>query len=198
MKPTPKKPPSKPAGLDTPYVPGDPIPAPDVVEKSTDTTWALWTQEVATHEARFADTQPPSSLMNVSGSEGGYAATVPSPLSSKRGGSDPTGGGADRVPAKAGVSLDELITESRRNNRVCPKPDRWQQLFNMLLEGEPGVSGKMPSPPLIGQAWLATPSLSKRMSFRDHLEWAGAHGGLEIAASFIKQLREDEWYHMGE
>ena len=56
----------------------------------------------------------------------------------------------------------------------------------------------MPSPPLIGQAWLATPSLSKRMSFRDHLEWAGAYGGLEIAASFIKQLREDEWYHMGE
>ena len=54
------------------------------------------------------------------------------------------------------------------------------------------------NPPPVGAAWLETPPLTKRMHFRDHVEWAAAHDCIEEVYAFLKRLPEQHWYHMGE
>ena len=176
-----------PSELGQPYAPGDRIPTPDAVEKDTDSAWAMWSDVQASHEAKFADTTPESRPMKLgNGPDQRYAVTQPSPL---------VGGAAPReAPAAKKITADDVMVEARRNNRVCPKPERWQQLFEMLPDKLP----KQPSAPLTGAAWTSTPSLSKRMSLREHIEWAETHGVLDQVFAFLKQLPENEWHHMGD
>lgn len=171
-----------------PYSLGDPIPAPDVEEKNSDTAWALFSDLAAQDNRPFLDTVPPSEAARAD--EGRYAATEPAPLEARESREDTQ----PLVPAQKGVSLGEVIVEARRNNRVCPKPAHWQKLFDML----PDKKKSEPAPPLVGAAWLGTPSLPKRMYFREHLEWAAAHGCLEEVFDLMKSLPESEWHHMGE
>ena len=32
----------------------------------------------------------------------------------------------------------------------------------------------------------------------EHIEWAAEHGALESVATFLRGLREDEWFHSGD
>jgi hypothetical protein len=90
------------------------------------------------------------------------------------------------------------LLEARRNNRVCPQPAKWQQLYQMLTVKSQPDSGRQLAPPPVGTAWLETPPLAERMFFRDQLEWAAAHECIEDVFSFLKRLPEPHWYHMGE
>jgi hypothetical protein len=49
--------------------------------------------------------------------------------------------------------------------------------------------------PLILAAWWDTPILLKILRFREHLEWADAHGVLDVVFEFMKNRSENEWYH---
>lgn len=181
------RPPERRIRLDEPYVRGDVLPAPEAVEMNSDAAWELWKEAHDQHEARFADTAP----MPVAppDAEQGYARTEPSGLMA-------AGGPAPAAPTGPKVkppTVDEAMLEARKNNRVCPLPARWQELYRML----PERSNNRPTPPLVGASWQATPSLSKRMCLREHLEWAQAKGCLEPVLSFLRQLPENEWHHMG-
>ena len=170
---------NRPDNLDEPYIPGDGIPAPEAVEKNSDTDWALWSDLAARQNASFAPTAPSS---------------LPMPLPETAG--EGAGKGNVRPAAPKSVTLEEVMLEARRNNRVCPLPERWQHLYDMLPDKKRGSRGWQPSPPLTGSAWIGTPSLSKRMSLRDHIEWAASHGRLDEVFFYLKQLPEDEWHHM--
>ncbi|MEP6791487.1 MAG: hypothetical protein ABI907_08965 [Ramlibacter sp.] len=163
--------PKKPSSLDRPFVAGDSIPAPLAVEEAGDTAWAMFQDLSATHEARFAATEPAPLPMR-----------APPPPS------------AAAVPQRKQITVEEVILESRKNNRVCPMPARWQQLYDML----PGKQRHQPPPPVIGAAWNVTPSMSKRMCLRDHIEWADKQGMLGHLHAFLKLLPEDQWHHMGD
>src|SRR4051812_47658712 len=39
---------------------------------------------------------------------------------------------AAMAAAPGEVTLDDLLTEIRRNNRVCPKPSVWKKLYDYL------------------------------------------------------------------
>jgi hypothetical protein len=54
-----------------------------------------------------------------------------------------------------------------------------------------------PALPLILAAWWDTPAMLKMASFREHIEWAFAHGCLDTIHEFIKNLNEEEWFHIG-
>ena len=172
----------------SPYQSGDPIPSADMVEKDTDTTWALWSGLVASENRGFADTAPPTEPMKLSAEERSYAATVPAALQAA----------APKTPGRRELSIVEVMVEARLNNRVCPQPARWQQLYDMLPEKKHSSAGWEPPPPLIDAAWLGTPSIPKRMCFREHLEWAATHGCLQQVFTFMKSLPETEWHHMGD
>jgi hypothetical protein len=179
--PTPRK-----GYLDHPYTPGDSIPAPEAIE-GNDTAWNEFSELARQQEARFAPTAPASLEERTA-----YAATAPMGLPT-------TPDDAPRAaPAPPQVTLDQAMVEARRNNRVCPRPEHWLAIY-ALLPGRKVVNGKhQPAPPITGAAWKATPSLPKRLCFREHLEWAERNGSLELVLTAMKKLDEKDWLHMGE
>ena len=65
---------------------------------------------------------------------------------------------------------------------------------------EPEASGSWmePSLPLIFAAWHDAPAMAKMLRLAEHIEWADKQGALEVAAGFLRSLREEDWYHLGE
>lgn len=167
-----------------PYVRGDPIPTPDAEERNSDSIWDLWHRTHRAHEAGYAETAP----------AGVPGTTDPSGFAPTQ----PIGVGRAPLPpptrAPKALTLQDAMVEARRNNRVCPKPQRWKELYEML----PQRTASQPTPPLLGTAWNVTPPLSKRMCLREQLAWAEAKGTLPDVLAFLKQLPEEEWHHMGD
>ena len=195
-RPEPTKPPEAPAPAEnraeapdslSPYLQGDPIPTSDAVEMNTDTTWAEWSDLAAAENRKFADTAPATRGMR---DERSYAPTVPAPLQALE--------ALPAVPVRRELTVVEVMVEARRNNRVCPKPAHWQQLYGMLPNKKQGDGRWEPSPPLVDSAWNDTPSIPKRMCFREHIEWAAAHGSLPQVFAFMQGLAETDWHHMGD
>ncbi|CAN5701455.1 hypothetical protein BH11PSE7_BH11PSE7_19210 [soil metagenome] len=120
--------------------------------------------------------------------DAGYAATEPAPLA---GAAKST---ATAKPEPAHATLDQVLLEARRLNRVCPRPMQWVRFYALLPDRRPG----MPPPPLHGRSWDETGSLGKRMVLRDQIEWAAARGGLDKVMTHLRSLREEDWHHMGE
>jgi hypothetical protein len=168
--------------FDETYIFNDPIPVAEATEKNSDTTWALWTDLVATDNIGFADTVPMAA-----------PAAVPR-LPPALPGSRPK---VQRA-SQARTTLEAVLLEAKRNNRVCPQPANWQQLYQMLTVRSQRDCSGLPSPPPVGTSWLDTPPLTKRSFFRDHVEWAAAHDCIEDMFASLTKLQESHWYHMGE
>jgi hypothetical protein len=96
------------------------------------------------------------------------------------------------------ANLEETIAEAKRNDRVCPQPRKWQELYELLPEKRRAGNGWEPALPLILAAWWDTPDLPKMLRLREHLEWANAHGQLDEVHAFLCGLTEREWHHVGE
>lgn len=96
------------------------------------------------------------------------------------------------------ATIEEVFAEIQKNNRVCPQPQKWQQLYEMLPDKTPTSGGWEPSLPLILAAWWDTSALPKMLRLREHIEWAAAHGCLEQVYSFLLELPEEQWHHIGE
>lgn len=96
------------------------------------------------------------------------------------------------------VSLkDELIDYIKSNHRVCPQPQLWNKLWRMLKDRERvGVAGWKPPVPLILAAWWESSDDSKRQRLLEHIECAKTKGQLDSIATFIYNLKEEEWYHI--
>ena len=67
-------------------------------------------------------------------------------------------------------AVDRLIAYCRENNRVCPLPKAWQQLWEMLPEKRQGVGAWEPAVPLIGAAWHETPAMLKMVRLGEHIQ----------------------------
>lgn len=158
-----------------PYHALEPIPQPDVQERSTDTVWALWSEVRENEHKRYADTQP----MTRPG-----AKAPPMPLRA-----------AAPPPATNGV--DKLVDESRRNNRVCPKLEHWQRLDALLRSKAPDAAAKLPKP-VPARDMQVMPALARRTMFRGVIDWASAHGATEDVLQFVRALPEGDWHHLGE
>ncbi len=62
--PTRPLPPAAPLPRDT-YIAGDALPLPDVIEKDSDSVWALWSDAVQGKTERDDETQPATLLMGL-------------------------------------------------------------------------------------------------------------------------------------
>jgi hypothetical protein len=134
----------------------------EVLEKNTDTSWALF-----------------QALQNAQ--ERGFGKTEPASLAS-----------AQVAPRAA--SVDDVLAEARRNNRVCPKPLVWQRLYEWL----PNKPQQLPAVPATRAEWEHVPALEKRSRLREHIEWAAMQGVLQKVYDALKVLPEERWHHMGE
>jgi hypothetical protein len=92
------------------------------------------------------------------------------------------------------ISVDDLLLEIRRNNRVCPVPAVWKKLYDFL----PNKTTDLTPAPRTPQEWMQTPAMQKRAILRSHVEWAAAQGVLRNVHKALTALPEDKWHHMGE
>ncbi len=177
MAKPPSSPTPQPDGLgEQPYLPGDPIPAADAVEKNTETTWKLFEELNAKQDMRYADTVPAGTVERQP-----PASAQPMIRPALR---------------AASITLEAVFLEATRANRVCPKPEQWESLYR-LLTAAPNQQSEVAAP-LLGVAWADTPSLAKRMCLKDQIQWAAAHGLTDSTYRYLKGLPEDQWHHMGE
>lgn len=190
--PAPKKPAREASSLDRPWEAGDSIPAPEAIHGDGDSAWALWNEVSQQHERRFADTAPMTLPPGMRPDEPGWAVTQPS-------GGTPLAPIA-RKPAESQplYTLEAAMVLARRNNRVCPRPERWDA-FTRMLPARKTLRGTLPPPvPPTGAAWAVTPPLTKRLCFREQIEWAEGAGLLESVMAFMQAMSEQDWLHMGE
>jgi hypothetical protein len=96
------------------------------------------------------------------------------------------------------ATLEDVLAEAKKNKRVCPQPQKWQELYEMLPGRKRKNGGWEPSLPLILAAWWDTPALAKMLRLGEHIEWASSHGCLEKVHSFLCALPEELWHHIDE
>ena len=94
--------------------------------------------------------------------------------------------------------LDELLNYVRGNGRVCPLPQRWNELWEMLPQRRRVGNGWSPELPLILAAWWDTPMLLKVLRLREHIEHANQQGVLAEVDAFLRALPETEWAHVAD
>ncbi len=92
-------------------------------------------------------------------------------------------------------TTESLIAYCRDNSRICPMPQRWSALWELLPARKRVGGGWEPALPLILAAWHDTPNLMKMLRLTEHVEWAAERGALAAVAAFLRGLREDEWFH---
>jgi hypothetical protein len=141
---------------------------PTAKELTSDSAWQQFHHLEARQNAGFADTQPADKSLLLEA------------LKHQR-----------RPAGPQGLSVDDVLVEARRNNRVCPQPVFWFQLYDLLPEGP-----RRPAPPPDGPVWRSSSSLAKRMALRDQLEYADRVGVLPAVNTFLRKMREQDWLHM--
>ena len=139
-------------------------PLPEVRETDTESSWLLF----LSLQSRAADL---------------YVQTLPAGL-------EPVAG--DGAPADA-LSVQDVMVEARRHNRVAPLEPYWRHLCEMLQKR----AGLQPPPPMTAQEAVGTPPLAKRIRIRDQVEWAEKHGQLPAVLGFFRSLSEEQWMHIG-
>ena len=72
-------------------------------------------------------------------------------------------------------TVENLIAYCRENNRVCPLPRRWNELWEMVPYRRRIGNGWEPGLPLILAAWEDSPAMLKMARLAEHLEWAANH-----------------------
>jgi hypothetical protein len=90
------------------------------------------------------------------------------------------------------LSVDAVLAQARRFNRICPVEAEWLRLQAVLTE-----CGGCDAPPAMhGAAFRRAPPLARRSAVREQVEWAAARGCLLQVYAFLEALPEDRWVHM--
>jgi len=161
-------------------------PSVETRELGENTGWAMWNEAVEMTDAQlFAPGSPPA----LAGGDLPFSRTEPAALTGEETHAPPP-----QPARRPSVTLDEVMLEAHRNNRVCPKLRCWAGLFAMFPRWAlPGAS--LPPPPMPVDMWHHTSAIAKRMSFRAHVEWAEANRCLPELLDFLKGLPEEQWHH---
>lgn len=95
-------------------------------------------------------------------------------------------------------TAESLILFCKENGRICPQPQLWNKLWDMLPAKQRVGLGWEPALPLILAAWWETPALSKQLRLVEHIKWAETKGCLEQIGTFLRNLPEKDWFHLGD
>lgn len=94
--------------------------------------------------------------------------------------------------------VQSLVAHSRQDQRICPQPQHWQTLWEMLPDRRQIDGRWQPPPPLILAAWYSASDFEKMQRLAEQLEWAERHGGIVAVADFLRNLNERDWHHAGD
>jgi hypothetical protein len=94
--------------------------------------------------------------------------------------------------------LNELLSFVKSEGRVCPMPDRWNDLWKMLPDPRSLPSGGWEPPlPLILGAWSETSSAQKQERLEEHILWAVEKGVIDAVDAYLRGLPEKHWFYLG-
>lgn len=96
------------------------------------------------------------------------------------------------------TTIEQVVAVATKNNRVCPMPQKWLQLYNLLPDRTRREAGAEPALPLILGAWGHTSAIDKMLRLQEHIAWAEQHGALEQVRVYLESLPEQDWHHVGE
>lgn len=101
--------------------------------------------------------------------------------------------------AELSKKAQKLTFYCKANNRACPLPSFWNELYELLPNKKRNDKGGWePALPLILGAWHTTPVILKIMRLQEHIVWADEHGAINEVNKYLRALPEDGWYHLGE
>lgn len=95
-------------------------------------------------------------------------------------------------------SLESILLFCRQSGRICPRPDLWNGLWEMLPNKSRDGAGWEPPLPLILNAWWFTSDSEKALRLKEHIEWAVKHQSLNVVAEYLRSLQESDWHHIGD
>ena len=86
------------------------------------------------------------------------------------------------------------MDEQLINNRICPKPQQWNELWKIIQS----KTDEKISAPLILAAWWEKTDEEKLGRFKYHLDTAEKLSLLNELQIFLQTLNETDWHHKGE
>jgi hypothetical protein len=90
--------------------------------------------------------------------------------------------------------LKALLEYVKSDGRICPMPDSWNQLWEMLPDKKRVGMGWEPSLPLILAAW-DSPLLAKILRLDEHIRYAAEHGALDEVDAYLRGLKPEQWFY---
>lgn len=94
--------------------------------------------------------------------------------------------------------LPEIIELCKINNRICPQPQKWNDLWKLLKNKKRVGTAWEPSLPLILAAWYHTSDYLKKERLMVHISWAKKENQLSEIFDFLNRLNESDWHHENE
>jgi len=92
-------------------------------------------------------------------------------------------------------NYQEIIDYCQINNRICPLPQKWNELWLLLKERKQAGNNWEPPLPLILGAWNNTSNLLKKERLKEHIKWAEQQNQLIVICDFLHSLKEVDWFH---
>ena len=92
----------------------------------------------------------------------------------------------------------QLIEYCQSDGRICPLPDHWNQLWEMLPDKRRSGATWVPAPPLILAGWSSSAPLAKAVRLQEHIQWAYEGNELTRISDFLRSLPESAWLHIGD
>jgi hypothetical protein len=102
------------------------------------------------------------------------------------------------VFAQRNQMFNDLLAYVQQKGRVCPIPDRWNALWNMLPAKRHIGDQWQPAVPLILAAWRNSSTSMKRERLADHIRHAHKHGVLADVDRYLRSLSQAEWAYVDE
>jgi hypothetical protein len=93
---------------------------------------------------------------------------------------------------------DLLIAYCKEEKRVCPQPTYWNAMYKLLPARAGSNEIEKCSPPLILTAWHEASPLLKMIRLEEQIKWASEYGHLAKVSVYLRGLREEQWFHIGE
>jgi len=91
-------------------------------------------------------------------------------------------------------ALQRVLQQIDRDGRVCPQPNHWNAVWELLPDRQRQGAGWQPPLPLILAAWWHTSDAEKRERFELHLRWAETHGALAKVSAYLNTLEPGDWH----
>lgn len=91
--------------------------------------------------------------------------------------------------------LEDLLEYVKADGRICPNPQEWNTLWEMLPDKRYVGSGWEPPLPLILAAWWDTLFLAKISRLEEHIRFADKHNVLEEVDTYLRGLKAEQWFY---